>query len=114
MITYSDTTTSDAIFYQPFDFVGYSHVQGLYPIQDIEEWDENTLLYFVACFRKAAFGLFDYADKFNREIASDMKVSLPVLPDNNECVDYSLMRNYITAVKKQVIKNILSRLHLKI
>lgn len=114
MITYSDTTTSDAIFYQPFDFVGYSHVQGLYPIKDIEEWDENTLLYLVACFRKAAFGLFDYADKFNREIASDMKVSLPVLPDNNECVNYSLMRNYITAVKKQVLKKLLGKLYLKI
>lgn len=32
IITYSDTTTSDGIFYQPKDFVGYSHVQGLYPI----------------------------------------------------------------------------------
>ena len=31
MITFSDTTTSDAIFYQSKDFIGYSHVQGLYP-----------------------------------------------------------------------------------
>lgn len=28
MITFSDTTTADAIFYQPNDFVGYPHVQG--------------------------------------------------------------------------------------
>lgn len=112
MITYSDTTTSDAIFYQPFDFVGYSHVQGLYPIKDCEEWDENTLLFFVACFRKAAFGLFDYADKFNREIASNMNVSLPVLADDKDCIDYVLMRKYISAVKKQIIAEILSRLQI--
>lgn len=29
MITFSDTTTADAIFYQPNDFVGYPHVQGM-------------------------------------------------------------------------------------
>lgn len=32
MITFSDTTPgSKTAFYQPIDFIGYSHVQGLYP-----------------------------------------------------------------------------------
>ncbi len=31
-ITYSDTTTSEGIFYQKRPFIGYSHVQGLYPL----------------------------------------------------------------------------------
>ena len=71
IITYSDTTTSNAIFYQPRPFVGYSHVQGLYP-KDYK-WGQNTLLYVVASFRKSACGLFDYGNKFNRAIASDME-----------------------------------------
>lgn len=100
MITYSDTTTSDAIFYQPFDYVGYSHVQGLYPLQP-DVWTENTLLYFVVLFRKSAAGRFDYANKFNRTIASNMKVSLPV--KENGSIDYELMETYIRAVKKECI-----------
>ncbi len=101
-ITYSDTTTSDAIFYQPFDFVGYSHVQGFYPY-DNTLWSEDSLLYFVTCFRKSAKGLFDYADKFTREIAADMHVSLPVINSSSEEIDIELMCNYISALKKQVV-----------
>ena len=37
MITFSDTTTGDAIFYQPDDFIGYSHIQGLYPKKNKEK-----------------------------------------------------------------------------
>jgi len=29
IITFSDTTTADSIFYQPQAFIGYSHVQGV-------------------------------------------------------------------------------------
>ena len=32
IITFSDTTSADAIFFQETDFVGYPHVQGMYPI----------------------------------------------------------------------------------
>lgn len=75
MITYSDTTTSDAIFYQPNDFIGYSHVQGLYPKQS--GWTEKSLLYFIAAFKKSAGGKFDYANKFNRAVAAQLTVILP-------------------------------------
>lgn len=75
MITYSDTTTSDAIFYQPNDFIGYSHVQGLYPKQS--GWTEKSLLYFIAAFKKSAGGKFDYANKFNRAVAAQLTVMLP-------------------------------------
>ena len=100
MITYSDTTTSDAIFYQPFDYVGYSHVQGLYPFQP-DGWTENTLLYFVALFKKSAAGRFDYANKFNRTIAANMHVSIPVT--DNGSIDFNVMETYIRAIKKECI-----------
>lgn len=91
LVTYSDTTTSNAIFYQPNDFIGYSHVQGLYPKQT--GWTEKSLLYFIAAFKKAAGGKFDYANKFNRAVASKLQVILPV--DNNGNPDLEFMCSYI-------------------
>lgn len=90
IITYSDTTTSDAIFYQPYPFVGYSHIQGLYPKN--REWSKNALLYVVVSFRKSAYGLFDYGNKFNRAIASDMKIALPTREGE---IDYEFMERFI-------------------
>ena len=95
IITYSDTTTSEGIFYQPIDFVGYSHVQGLYPYAS-NIWDEDSLLYFTCAFKKAAAGRFDYANKFNRAIASKLKV---VLPTKGGDIDFDFMRRYIATLK---------------
>lgn len=101
MITFSDTTTADAIFYQPNDFVGYPHVQGMYPKgKYAEKWNEKQLLFFVAVFRKAAFLCgFDYAYKFTREIASAMEVSLPV--DASGEPDWAYMDEYMSAVMRE-------------
>lgn len=104
MITYSDTTTSEGIFYQPKDFVGYSHIQGLYPLCNVDKWNKYTLLYFVVLFRGASFGRFDYASKFNRNIAKQMKVSLPT--DKNGQIDFDFMESFISAVQKEVIKSV--------
>ncbi|GAA6807820.1 hypothetical protein HpBTM53_03940 [Helicobacter pylori] len=57
-ITYSDTTTSEGIFYQKRPFIGYLHVQGLYPLKYHEFWNEKTLLYIVTAFKKVACGRF--------------------------------------------------------
>ena len=103
MITYTDTTTSEGIFYQPNDFIGYSHIQGLYPLHNVE-WSENALLYFLALFKKQASGRFDYATKFNRKIAADMVVKLPVMEDGN--IDFTFMENFIQVQKKLAIKDV--------
>lgn len=104
IVTYSDTTTSDGIFFQPEDFVGYSHVQGVYPINK-KQWNEKTLLFFVSTFRKSAGGRFDYANKFNRNIAKLMNISLP--SKKNGVIDYEFMETYIRAIEKKVIKNVI-------
>ena len=101
-ITFSDTTTSDAIFYQPEDFVGYPHVQGLYALN--ESWTEGSLLYFVAAFRAVAKGRFDYATKFTRAIASDMDVLLPV--DDSGEPDLSFMETFIRAQMKEAVRGV--------
>ena len=102
-VVFSDTTTSDSIFYQPNDFVGYPHVQGLYPY--CNKWNENSLLYFISCFRKSASGLFNYGNKFTRVIASKMNVKLPVTKNGD--IDYGFMESFISAQKKLIAKKLI-------
>ncbi|NHB12985.1 type II restriction endonuclease [Helicobacter pylori] len=103
-ITYSDTTTSEGIFYQKRPFIGYSHVQGLYPLKYHEFWNEKTLLYIVVAFKKVACGRFDYGNKFNRKIASEMSIILPTNPHGG--IDFNFMRTLINALMKQTIQGV--------
>lgn len=103
IITYSDTTTSEAIFYQDKPFVGYSHIQGLYPRVYKDIWVESTLLYVVVAFRKVAHNKFDYGNKFNRNIASNMYIQLPTSSDK---LDYAQMETFIRAIEKLVIQDV--------
>lgn len=100
MITYSDTTTTEGIFYQPYDFIGYSHVQGLYPLNDVN-WTENALLYFVTLFRKGAENRFDYVIKFNRDNAKAMDVKLPIKVNGE--IDFEFIECFVEAQKKTII-----------
>lgn len=101
IITYSDTTTSEGIFYQPNDFIGYSHIQGLYPYNK-RVWNKESLLYFVTLFKKCAFGKFNYGTKFNRKIAMEMMVKLPINEKGE--IDFNFMENYIKSEEKLVLK----------
>lgn len=106
MITFSDTTTSEGIFYQPFDFIGYSHVQGLYakPYNgESVKWSEKSLLFVLTLFRENAKGRFDYANKFTRKLAGEMILNLPLTNDNK--IDIEFMEDYITAIEKMTIKS---------
>ncbi|MGH1579669.1 restriction endonuclease subunit S [Helicobacter pylori] len=103
-ITYSDTTTSEGIFYQKRPFIGYSHVQGLYPLKYHEFWNEKTLLYIVTAFKKVACGRFNYGNKFNRKIASGMPIFLPT--NQHGKIDFHFMRTFINALMKQTIQGV--------
>ena len=103
IITFSDTTTADSIFYQPKDFIGYSHVQGMYPYSNL--WNEKSLRYFMTIFKKVALSKnFDYANKFNRKLALEFVVMLPTIDGTN--LDYDYMEKYITTIEKLTIKNV--------
>ncbi len=102
-ITFTDTTTSEGIFYQPNDFIGYSHIQGLYPLNDVK-WSENSLLYFLSLFKKNAAGRFDYATKFTRKVASEMIVKLPI--NDNKEIDFEFMDAFIQIQKKLSIRDV--------
>ena len=99
IITFSDTTSSEAIFYQDKPFVGYSHVQGMYPIGEYKDnWTKNSLLFFLSVFKKRASDLnYDYVNKFTRESAQDIMIKLPI--DSNGNPDWLYMDLYIAQLK---------------
>ena len=76
MITFSDTVDAYTIFYQDRDFIGYPHVQGLYPIGEYTScWNEYSLKFFATIFRqKAINNSFDYSYKFRRDIAINRNI----------------------------------------
>lgn len=98
IITFSDTTTSEAVFYQAEDFVGYPHVQGMYPTgKYANQWNEERLLFFLSVFKKAAMlRAFDYGDKFTRELAASITVRLPVTLGGD--LDWDYMEQTIQVV----------------
>ncbi len=104
MITFSDTTSADSIFYQKEDFVGYAHVQGLYPIGKYKNnWNEYVYLFFVTLFREKAINLkYDYVNKFTRESAKEIMIRLPVDKDNNP--DWNYMEEYMKNIESKTKK----------
>lgn len=95
IITFSDTTTAMAMFYQSKPFVGYAHVQGMYPIGKYQKcWNEKSLLFLLSVFRSRAINSnFDYVNKFTRDSAKEMKIKLPDDKDGNP--DFSYMESYM-------------------
>jgi len=103
MITYSDTTTSEGIFYQPNDFIGYSHVQGLYPKAELK-WTKNSYLYFKTAFSTAVKEKYNYGVKFNRTKAVEEIVCLPVTPTGS--IDYAYMEERISELEEERISEL--------
>ena len=100
IITYSDTTSSDTIFYQKEAFIGYSHIQGLYPKKYIDKWNENSYLFLTTILRKKGYCLsVDYKNKFTRKMFSNMEITLPI---NNNEIDFKYMENYIINLKNNI------------
>lgn len=94
IITYSDTTNTNTIFYQPKPFIGFSHVKKMTPIIQ-EQWTENCCLFFISNLRHEIDGQFDWDHKLN--VMSDIQVPMPYL--NGE-IAFDFMENYIEEVKR--------------
>lgn len=105
MVTFSDTVDANTIFYQSKDFIGYPHVQGLYPTQYVNNWNEYTYQFFVSVFRKVAITKgFDYGNKFRRDIATNLIVKLPVTIDGQP--DWAYMESYMKKIMEESEKSL--------
>ncbi len=104
-ITFSDTTTADSIFYQETDFVGYPHIQGLYPIMYIEKWNKYTLLFFATIFKQTSLTQnYDYGNKFTRDSAKSLIIRLPA--DATGEPNWQYMENYMKNIESNVREKI--------
>ena len=101
MITFSDTVDANTIFYQDKPFIGYPHVQGLYPIGIFRKnWTELSLNYFATVFRQKALSMgFDYGNKFRRDIAVKLYIFLPV--DKTGQPDWTYMEEYMRKMERK-------------
>lgn len=97
IITFSDTTDANSIFYQKENFIGYSHVQGMYP-----KFDNNSdeiIQYIMTVFKaKALTKGYNYSNKFRRDDALKTKILLPAKTINEP--DWQFMENYIKETQK--------------
>lgn len=109
IITFSDTTDANSIFYQPNDFIGYSHVQGMYP--KFKNVTNNIMRFIATIFKIKALTMgYDYANKFRRDIAEKLKIKLP---SKNGEPDWEYMESYMKNIMQESEKNIKNLYNIK-
>lgn len=94
IITFSDTTDGNTFFYQPNSFIGFAHVQGMYP--KTRTWTESELLFFCTMLMFDARGRYNYGRKMRRDTIAEVMLKLPVDADGNP--DWQFMEDYIKAL----------------
>lgn len=112
ILTFSDTTTGqNTLFYQSQPFIGYPHVQGMYPKNF--KFNNLTALFMIATLR-ATLGKrkWDYSNKLNRAIVIETQIQLPVKPGTDEVnyteddIDWAYMESYIHELEESYIQEL--------
>ena len=107
VLTFSDTTSgSNTLFYQNQSFIGYAHVQGMYPKNF--ELTDLTALFMIATLRATIDQRkWDYTNKLNRTTVIEMRVKLPLKPTANpsdytqEDIDWDYMESFMLRVQDE-------------
>lgn len=94
IITFSDTWEGNTFFFQPDDFIGFAHVQGMYP--KVKNLTDECLLFICTLLEFEARGRYSYGRKKRRDIISEVMFKLPSDPNGNP--DWKFMRDYIKAL----------------
>lgn len=89
-------------FYRNYDF-GAGDDTGVY-WNDDKNYSSEQMLYFSSCMEKSIRGKFSFGKKLRSSQSFDFRLSLPVTSDDSP--DYSFMENFISAVQKLVIKDV--------
>lgn len=110
IITFSDTVDANTIFYQEHEFIGYAHVQGMYPKDNYkQQWNSYCLKFFASVFRETALLKgYNYGNKFRRDNAMKMSILLPVTSAGTPDWDY--MEQYMREMEekaKKILKGLL-------
>lgn len=100
IITFSDTTNGDTFFYQRNNFIGFSHVQGMYPIT--REWNEHELIFLVSLLNFHNRGRYNYGRKMTRENILNTSLLMPATVNGE--IDFNYMSTFIKKLRyKEII-----------
>lgn len=94
IITFSDTWEGETFFYQPDDFIGFAHVQGMYP--KLGKISGECLLFIATVLEFEARGRYSYGRKKRRDTIMNVILKLPADSDGNP--DWQFMEDYIKAL----------------
>lgn len=94
IITFSDTTEGNTFFYQDTPFIGFAHVQGMYPKTRV--WSKYELLFFSTMLMFDSRGKYSYGRKMRRDTISEILIKLPV--DATGEPDWSFMEKYMKSL----------------
>lgn len=94
IITFSDTTDGNTFFYQPNPFIGFAHVQGMYPKNP--NINGNVMLFISTMLMFDSRGRYSYGRKMRRDTISEIMLKLPA--DDNGNPDWEFMENYIKSL----------------
>lgn len=106
IITFSDTGTKspESFFFQEGEFIGYAHVQGMYPYST--KWGKKQLIYLTTILRKKTHGLYDYSTKMTREIISNLDIELPIINGTTDQIDFNYMETYIDKITQEQVNKL--------
>lgn len=93
IITFSDTTEGNTFFYQPCDFIGFAHVQGMYPRHS--QWSSYSLLFLTSILTFHNHWRYNYGRKMRRDNIMDTKI---LLPSKDGLPDWQFMEDYIKSL----------------
>ncbi len=98
-ITCSDTTIgADTMFYQEYDFIGYSHMQHLVPT--FKPFNKAIANFIISACRVSTSKMYDYGNKFNRDAMNRTNIQLPI---KNDKIDFDFIENFISELEAEHI-----------
>ena len=93
-------------------FIGYAHVQGMYPHLK-GKWTKECCLYAISSIRRSAGNGWNYSVKFNRTHVKALKIELPVIESSDpkhtytpEDIDWKYMNERIKELENERIKEL--------
>ena len=88
-------------FYRDYEF-GAGDDTGVY-YNVAQTYTKETMLYFTTVISKSLFGKFSYGQKLRSSQSLNFKIKLPT---KNGEIDYEFMENFIKAIEKLIIKDV--------
>lgn len=96
-ITCSDTTLgADTMFYQEYDFIGYSHIQHLVP--KFKSFNRAIAHMIITACKIATSKLYDYGNKYNRIAMNNTVIQLPI---KNGEIDFEFIESFVAELEAQ-------------